>query len=253
MSIETTQSQRTPLSGRRALVTGASGRLGRAIALRLAECGAVPIVHYRSDSSGAQETVARIGAYEVSTWAIQADLADPGACEGLIEATCAHLGGIDLLVNSAAIFERAPLEKMSAADFDRHMASNARSVYELSLYAGRRMLASGGGDIINLADIAALRPWPSYVAYCASKAAVVNMTQSFAKLLAPTVRVNAIAPGAILPPSGEDPSQGEAAVAATPLRRWGGTASITEAVLFLLRAQYVTGYTLPVDGGRSIA
>lgn len=241
------------LSGRCALVTGASGRLGRAIALSLAAAGATPVVHYRSDEQGAEETLRLMSAAGTHSHALQGDLAQEGVCERLVRETHAALGGLDLLVNSAAMFEGLPLAEMEVSDFDRHMASNARSVYELSLHAGRWMVENGGGDIINLADVAAFRPWPMYIGYCASKAAVVNMTRSFAKALGPSVRVNAIAPGPVMPPSGGDEAQGNAAVAATLLGRWGGPEDITAALHFLLRATYITGYTLPVDGGRSIA
>jgi len=242
-----------PLEGRRALVTGASGRLGRALAIALARHGALPVIQYRSDERGAEETVRRLRAVGVESCALQADLAHPGACAGLVEQTRAYLGGLDLLVNNAAIFGRAPLEDMAAADFDRHMASNARPVYELTLHAGRLMKAEGGGDVLNLADVAALRPWPAYVAYSASKAAVVSLTRGFAKALAPEVRVNAIAPGPVLPPVGADEAQGQAAIEATLLKRWGSPEDVTAAALFLLRAQYVTGCVLCVDGGRSIS
>jgi NAD(P)-dependent dehydrogenase (short-subunit alcohol dehydrogenase family) len=242
-----------PLLGRRALVTGASGRLGRAIALALGAAGATPLVHYRSDAAGADETVRLLATVGRTSRTLRADLSLDGACAQLVQEARAHLGGLDLLVNSAACFERAPLAEMDVEDFDLHMRSNARSVYELSLHAGRAMAQEGGGDIINLADIAAFRPWPAYIGYCASKAAVVNMTASYAKALAPTVRVNAVAPGPVLPPVGGDAAQGEAAIAATLLGRWGSPEDICAAVLFLLRARYVTGYTLAVDGGRSIA
>jgi len=237
----------------RVLVTGASGRLGRAIALALAREGAIPLVHYRSDEQGALETVRLIGALGIDTCALQADLSDADACRKLVEESWGRLGGLDLLVNNAAMFERTPLDEMDVEDFDRHMASNARSVYALTLYAGRRMKAAGGGVVINLADVAAERPWAAYVPYSASKAAVVSLTRGFAKALAPQVRVNAIAPGPVLPPAGGDAAQGEAAVARTLLKRWGSPDDIAAAVLFFWRAHYVTGVVLNVDGGRSLA
>ena len=241
-----------PLQGRKALVTGGSRRLGRAIALALADAGATPLVHYRSDDAGARETVELLAAQGVESHALQADLADPAACAALLAQASERLGGLDLLVNNASIFERHPLSEMGDTDFERHMAANAGSVYALCLHAGRLMKAQGHGDIINLACVSAARPWPAYIAYSASKAAVVNLTQGFAKALAPQVRVNAIAPGPVLPPDGAPASQGEQAVRSTLLRRWGTPADVTAAVLFLLRAHYVTGYTLPVDGGRSL-
>ena len=247
-----------PLRGRKALVTGASQRIGRAIAVALARAGAHVALHYRSDESGSRNTAAYIssmrpGRSNARSPVLQADLGNTGACADLIDAAHAELGGLDVLVNNAAIFERTPLDTMNADDFDRHMAINARSVYALTLAAGRRMKQEEGGDIVNLACISAWRPYPDYVPYNASKAAVVNLTKGFAKVLAPEVRVNGIAPGPILPAAGEAPGQGERAVADTLLKRWGTPEDIAGACLFLLSARYVTGFTLPVDGGRSIA
>ena len=241
------------LEGRRALVTGASDRLGRALACALASAGADVAVHYRSNAAGAQDTAARIRATGRRAVLVQADLTDAEQAVRVLTGAQAALGGLDLLVNSAAIFERTPLETMTVADFDRHMAANARSVYVLTLAAGRAMKAAGSGDIVNLACVSAERPYPAYVPYSASKAAVVNLTRGFAKVLAPEVRVNAIAPGPILPAASEAPGQGEQAVKATLLERWGSPDDIVGALLFFLRATYVTGFTLAVDGGRSIA
>ena len=246
------------LEGRKALVTGASQRIGRAIAYALARAGVHVALHYRSDETGAKETATYISSMDGRTAnsrppILQADLNDPDACTALASAAHAALGGLDVLVNNAAIFERTPLDVLEAEDFDRHMATNARSVYALTLAAGRRMKAEAGGDVINLACISAWRPYPEYVPYSASKAAVVNLTRGFARVLAPEVRVNGVAPGPILPAAGEAPGQGERAVADTLLKRWGTPEDIADACMFLLRARYVTGFTLPVDGGRSVS
>ena len=241
------------LVGRRALVTGASRRLGRAMALALARAGADVAVHHRSDPDRAEDTAAAARALGVQAVVLRADLADTAGCRSLVAEAHDALGGLDVLVNNAAIFERTPLETLAPADFERHMLVNAASVHALCAEAGRRMRAAGGGDIVNIACVSAIRPYRDHVPYSASKAAVVNLTQGFARLLAPTVRVNAIAPGPILPPAGEDPAQGEQAVARTLLQRWGHPDDIAAALLFFLRASYVTGYTLAVDGGRSIA
>ncbi len=252
-----TTSHRRPASkslrGRRALVTAGSGRLGRAMVLALAGAGADVVVHFRSDEAGALRTRDDAQALGVSATIAPADLAEDGACEALVATAHTALGGLDILVNNAAIFERTPLMSLQTQDFDRHMRINARTVHALSLAAGTRMRGERGGDIVNMACVSAFRPFAGFVPYSASKAAVVSLTQGFAKLLAPTVRVNAIAPGPVLPPAGADAAQGERAIAATLLKRWGSPDDITAALLFLLRATYVTGYTLPVDGGRTIA
>ena len=242
-----------PLARRRALVTGGSRRIGRALVLALADAGADVAVHYGSDADGAARTREEARARGVAAHALQADLSGADACGALVEQAADALGGLDILVNNAAIFERTPLEQLAPEDFERHMRVNAASVHATSLAAGRRMLAQGGGDIVNIACVSAWRPFVAYVPYSASKAAVVNLTQGFAKLLAPSVRVNGIAPGPILPPAGADDAQAEAAVEATLLKRWGHPDDIAAALLFLLQARYVTGFTLAVDGGRSLA
>jgi len=233
-------------------VTGASRRLGRAIAERLAEAGADVAVHYRRDAEGAAATTAAIEARGRRAVRLQADLTETGACLELVEAAEADLGPLDVLVNSAAIFTRTPLDALAAEDLDRPMATNARAVYILSLHAGRRMKARGHGAIVNVAGVAGLRPWGAHVPYSASKGAVINLTRGFARALAPEVRVNAVAPGPILPPVDAPPGQGEAAVARTLLGRWGEPRDVTAAVLFLATSPYLTGVVLPVDGGRTL-
>lgn len=238
-----------PLAGQKALVTGASRRLGRAISERLARDGASVALHYHSDRAGAEATSAALGGNRP---VLQADLVDPEACERLVQEADEALGGLTLLVNNAATFRRTPLAELEASDFDHFMQSNARSVYMLSLVAGRLFKARGAGCIVNLADVAGLVPWAGFIPYSASKAAVVSLTKGFAKALAPEVRVNAVAPGPVLPPAGEPPEQGERAVAATLLKRWGSPADVAAAVAFLATTPYVTGQVLPVDGGRSV-
>ena len=240
------------LAGRRALVTGGSRRLGRAMVLALARAGADVAIHHRTDAERAAQTAEDAREAGARAVVLQADLTDPEAPHRIVGEAREALGGLDVLVNNAAIFERTPLETMAPADFDRHMRINAGAVYAMSLAAGRAMMTDGRGDIVNIACVSALRPYIAHVPYSASKAAVVSLTQGFAKLLAPVVRVNAIAPGPILPPAGEDPAQGEAAVEATLLKRWGHPDDIASALRFLLGADYVTGYTLAVDGGRSL-
>lgn len=237
------------LAGEKALVTGASRRLGRRIAERLADAGAEVALHYRTDRAGAEETAEAIGA---SSPVLRADLSDPDEAARLVEEADQALGGLTLLVNNAATFRRTPLESMDASDFDTFMSVNARSVYVLSLVAGRLFKARGRGAIVNLADVAGLVPWPGFIPYSASKAAVISLTKGFAKALAPEVRVNAVAPGPVLPPAGEPSEQGEQAVAKTLLKRWGSPDDVAAAVIFLATAPYVTGQVLPVDGGRSL-
>jgi NAD(P)-dependent dehydrogenase (short-subunit alcohol dehydrogenase family) len=240
------------LGGRRALVTGASRRLGRSIALALADAGVAIVAHYRNDERGAQETVRLARERGVRAESVAADLTHAEACPRIVRTATEALGGLDVLVNNASAFDRTPLDSLSVADWDTQMDANAKAPFELMLHAGRAMKAAGGGAIVNLACVSAERPWAEFVPYSASKAALVNATKGFAKALAPEVRVNAVAPGPILPPAGEDEAEGEKAVRNTLLKRWGHPDDIAAAVLFLLRASYVTGVVLHVDGGRSL-
>jgi NAD(P)-dependent dehydrogenase (short-subunit alcohol dehydrogenase family) len=244
------ESNTTRLAGRRALVTGATRRLGAAIAERLGREGAVLALHYRSDEAGRAATSARLEDLGLPhTW-LRADLGTADGGAGIVERAVESLGGLDILVNNAATFERTPIETMTVEDFDRQMAVNARSVFALSQAAGLHMRAQGGGAIVNLADVSAERPWPTHIPYCASKAAVVNMTRGFARALAPSVRVNAVAPGSALPP--EDAAQGSGAAGGL-IAGHSGADAVAAGVSLLLRASYVTGVVLAIDGGRSVA
>jgi len=239
-----------------ALVTGASRRIGRAIALACARNGHSVAVHHGRDADGAARTVTDIVALGRRAVAVGADLSDPEACVALVRAAERELGPLDLLVNNAAVFLRASETAGPADDLDRHMAVNARAVAVLCAEAGSGMRARGAGAIVNVTDVAGLTPWSAYPGYSASKAAAIALTRAFARSLAPQVRVNAVAPGPILPPAtpgGEDRAQGEAAVRATLLGRYGSPEDVAEAVCFLAAAPYVTGLVLCVDGGRTLA
>jgi NAD(P)-dependent dehydrogenase (short-subunit alcohol dehydrogenase family) len=210
-------------------------------------------VHYHRDAEGARTTADLVRAAGRRAEVLSADLRDAAACGALVARTEERLGPLDVLVNNAAVFRRTPLATMDAAAFDEHMAVNARPVYLLSAEAGRRMKARGRGAIVNLACVSGLRPWARYVPYAASKAAVISLTKGFAAALAPEVRVNAVAPGPILPAEGSAPDHDDAAAKATLLGRWGEPSDVAAAVLLLATAPWLTGVVLAVDGGRSIA
>ena len=242
-----------PLAGRTALVTGASRRLGLALAVRLAEAGAGVVLHAHGDLAGAQAAARSLAGRGMRAVALAADLTEEAHCARLVAEAEDALGGLDLLVHNAALFERTPLATFSPADFDRHMALNARPLVTLCAEAGRRMRARGGGAIVNIACTSGLRAWKGYLAYSASKAAVISLTQGFALALAPEVRVNAVAPGPILPPDGWGAEALARVAETTLLKRWGAPTDLTEAVLFLAGAPWLTGVVLPVDGGRSVS
>ena len=238
-------------TGRRALVTGGAVRVGRAISLALGRAGYQVGVHYRTSQADAAATVKDLKRMGGRAQAFRADLADPDQIPALFEEVDERLGGIDLLVNSAAIFPRSDALTLSAEDWDRVFAINARAPFLCAQQAARRMEA--GSSIVNIADTGADEAWPSYVPYVASKAAVVSFTRGLARAWAPDIRVNAVSPGPVLLPD-EESSESHERLAAdrTVLGRVGTPEDVASAVLYLDGAAYVTGEVIRVDGGHHL-
>jgi len=241
-----------PLADRVALVTGGAKRLGREIALALARAGAEVAFTYSSSEAEAAETARDIGKLGRRAAAFSCDLRDGRQVDDMVAGAVAAFGAIDVLVLSAAVFRRTPLETATDEDWDYHFDTNARGAYLVARRVGPQMRARGG-SIILIGDVAGLRPWGNYIPYSASKAAVIALTQGLAVALAPEVRVNAIAPGPVLAPSGGGEADLQHAAERTLLRRHGSAQDITGAVLYLATANFVTGVVLPVDGGRHLA
>lgn len=240
------------LAGRVALVTGAGRRLGRAIAVGLAGRGMRLAVHYHESGEGAaalREEIRRAGG---DAECFQADLRDAAAARELPGRVAERFGGLDVLVNSAAIMRRRSLADTTPAVWDDILDLNLRAVFFASQGAAP-LLRVAGGRIVNLADLAGLEPWPAYAAHSASKAGVVMLTEVLARELAPEVTVNAVAPGAVLVPDDYDQRRRDELARSTPLGRLGDPQDVVDAVLYLLeRGGYVTGHTLVVDGGRRL-
>jgi pteridine reductase len=239
------------LRDRVALVTGAGRRLGRAIAVGLARHGARVGVHYNSSADGARAVVEEIRAAGGDAQAFGADLADVTTAAPLLDRVAERWGALDILVNSAGIMLRTPVGSVTPAEWDQIFAVNLRAPFFMAQAAAPRM-AERGGVIINIADLAALETWSAYVPHGISKAGVVQMTRGLAHALAPRVRVNAVAPGAVLLPAEWDRTAAERLAATTPLRRLGTPDDVVQAVVYLIEADYVTGETLVVDGGRRV-
>ena len=235
---------------RTALVTGAGRRVGRAIAVALGARGMRVAVHYHASDEGARETVRLIREAGGDAVTVYADLRDPRAPERLVEQTVRELGTLDVLVNSAAVMMRTPLEEVTPAQWDDIFALNLRAPFFCAKAAAQRM--TEGGVIINIADLAAFESWTGYIPHGASKAGVVHITRALAKALAPGVRVNAIAPGAVLLPDDWTGADADRLVRTTPLGRLGSPDDVAQAVLYLIDARYITGETLIVDGGRHV-
>jgi pteridine reductase len=234
------------LAGKTALVTGAGKRLGRATALALAAEGVSVVVHYQSSRDDAVQCAGLARERGVKAWTIQANLADPSASAGLIGRAIEAAGPIDILVNSASIFPHNTLAEMTWQDVTASMQVNAMAPFLLS----RAFAAQGrSGAIINLLDTRVAHYDRIHAAYHLSKRSLFTLTRMMAMEFAPTIRVNAVAPGLILPPPGEDESYLRKMTGSIPLQRMGGPEDITDAILYLLRSEFVTGQVVFVDGG----
>lgn len=234
-----------------ALVTGAGHRVGRAIAVALGERGMRVAVHYNATADGARETARQIEAAGGSARIFAGDLTDPSRAPDLIAQVVDAFGSLDVLVNSAAVMVRTPFGEVTPEQWDSIMALNVRSPFFLAQAAATH-LQRAKGVIVNIADLAAFETWPAYLPHGLSKAGVVYLTRSLARVLAPDVRVGGIAPGTVLLP---DDWSGEAAEhlrATTPLAREGSPEDVTRTVLFILDSDYLTGETIIVDGGRHV-
>ena len=225
--------------------------MGRAIAIALGTRKMHVAVHYNGSADGARETAEEIQRLGGKATLFQCDLSTPLGPAALVDEVARSLGGLDVLVNSAAIMKRTPLESVTPAEWDAAFAINSRAPFFAALAAHRHM-TSKGGSIVNIADLAGLETWPGYIPHGLSKTVVIQMTKSLAKTLAPAVRVNAVAPGVIMLPEGWQEDVGERLRKTTPLKRLGSANDVALAVIYLLESDYVTGETIVVDGGRHV-
>ncbi|MDA1102609.1 MAG: SDR family oxidoreductase [Gemmatimonadetes bacterium] len=232
-----------------ALVTGGAVRLGRAISLGLADAGYDVVVGYRSSSSEALEVKERVEAMGRRCVLVQGDLAHAGAPEALVSAAASEFGALHLLVNSAASFRTIPLEEVDPDEWDAVMNLNVRAPH-LTVRAAAHLLREARGSVVNITDLSAFQAWAEYPHHAVSKAALAHLTRIQARALAPEIRVNAIAPGAVLPPDDWAPERWDALARRAPLKRVGSPGDVVRAVLYLAEAEFVTGHVLPVDGGR---
>lgn len=238
-----------PEPQRVALVTGGAVRLGRAIALGVARAGYDLAFTYHSSEGSALEVRAEARAAGRRCELVRADLAEASAPEAVIDAVRSAYGRLDLLVNSAASFEASPLLDVDADAWDAVMDLNVRAPH-LLVRAAAPLLRASKGNVVNITDLAAFQPWTERPHHAVSKAALAHLTRIQARVLAPEVRVNAVAPGAVLPPDDLAEERRRALAAATPLKRLGTPEDVVGAVLYLAGAPFVTGEILVVDGGR---
>ncbi|MGH7459310.1 MAG: SDR family NAD(P)-dependent oxidoreductase [Longimicrobiaceae bacterium] len=238
------------LEDKSALVTGAAVRVGRALALGLAGEGMKVVVHYGSSGREAEGVVAEIVERGGRAVAIQADLSVHAEVLRLASEAGAAFGGLDLLVNSAALFPVEGLAQVDEAVWDATQAVNLKAPFFLTQQIGRTMKERGGGAIINIGDLSGLQPWSSHAADAVSKAGLLHLTRVAARALAPEVRVNAVVPGTVLPPAGTPDRAVRRLAKRAALQRVGTPEDVVAAVLYLARAGFVTGQLLCVDGGR---
>jgi 3-oxoacyl-[acyl-carrier protein] reductase/pteridine reductase len=236
------------LTGKSALVTGGSRRIGREIALSLARAGADVAITYRNSEEEAQQTAEAIASLGCRSLAVPCDVRSEGSVRAAIQAVQQKFGRLDLLVNNAAVFESSPLEDISLEAWDAVFETNARGPF-LVARESLPHLRAAEGRIVNIGSLGGMHAWADHAHYCGSKAALHMLTQAMAKAFAPQVSVNCVAPGWIQ--FGDAAADGGSRFAArTPMRRNGSAQDVAKAVLFFATGpKFITGQILAVDGG----
>ena len=236
-----------PLAGHAALITGAAKRIGRAIALDLAQAGADICLTYRTSATEAASTVAELNALGIRAFALPCDLADPAAIPAMAAEAQRLLGRVDLLVNNAGSFASESMDAITVADWDAMFAINTRAPF-LVAQALLPALRNSHGRIINIGSLGGMHPWATHAHYCTSKAALHMLSQTMAKAWAPEISVNCVAPGMIV--LGEVDAMYEHLAEKTPMRRNGTAEDVAAAVrFFAIGPHFITGQLLAVDGG----
>jgi NAD(P)-dependent dehydrogenase (short-subunit alcohol dehydrogenase family) len=233
--------------GRIALVTGGAHRVGRAFSLALAGAGCDVVVNYNTSRAEAADTVAAIEDLGRRALAVQADVSRTEDIARMLSATEETFGRLDIVVNNASLFERAPVAAIGEEDWDRVLAVNLKAPFFVAQAAAPLLRREGGGTIINIADLSGLQPWPSFAHHAVSKAGLLHLTRVLARALAPDIRVNSITPGTVLPP---ESTEGEDGSERRVIERSGSTDDVARALLYLVESDFVTGENLIVDGGR---
>lgn len=240
-----------------ALVTGAAHRLGRAFALTLARRGYAILLHYHASVFRAEQTALELRALGVPVFPVRADLTNSAevyglfdALDGLLADPANRLTGLRVLVNSAALMRAGDIRSTSASSWDEILDLNLRAPFLCAQRAYQRM--DSGGLVVNISDIAAEKAWTRFAAYTVSKAGLESLTKIMARAFAPKVRVNAIAPGLVLPSDDTPPEEWNRLIARLPIQRAAQLDEIARSLEFLLDNEYITGQTIAVDGGYSL-
>ena len=235
------------LQGKVALVTGAAKRIGRTLALALADAGANVAITYRGSENDAKNTVLELEKRKIQALAVQCDVRDPKCVEDAVATVVKHFGRLDLLVNNAGIFETAVLQEITVTQWDSMFETNTRGPF-LMAKAAHPHLKAAHGRIINIGSLGGMHPWPTHGHYCTSKAALHMLTQIMSKAFAPEISVNCVAPGMIV--NGEVSTDYEHFAHKTPMKRNGCPEDVAAAVMFFATGpHFITGQILSVDGG----
>ncbi len=238
------------IKGKVAVVTGGAHRVGKAITMMLAAAGADVIVNYFSSSAAADETVAEAEALGVRALACHCDVADWTQVRAMADTILETFGGVDIIVNSASLFEQTPFPTDDISAWQRVTGISIDGPFYVCNALVPSMLARGGGAIVNIVDLSVWEPWHNFAAHSVSKAGLLAFTKQLALELAPTIRANAVAPGPVLPPPNYDKKSAEKTAAGTLLKRWGTPEDVAFAVRYLIEADYVTADVVTVDGGQ---
>jgi len=236
------------------LVTGSAKRVGKCIALTLAEKGANVVINYNTSEKEAEKVTEDIRKIGVKSVAIKADVSKADEVESMIGQIINKFGCLHVLINNAAVFFKTPFETLTENDWDINIDINLKGAFLCSKYAADVMLKQKEGKIINIGDWSGIRPYTNYIPYCVSKAGVIALTKALAKTLAPDVQVNCILPGAIILPEDFSEKEREQIISDVPLKRMGSPDDIAATAAFLIEgSDFITGGVYAVDGGRLIS
>jgi 3-oxoacyl-[acyl-carrier protein] reductase/pteridine reductase len=235
--------------GKTALVTGGAHRVGKAITLGLAQAGANVVINYHASSDAAEATADEARALGVEALSLQADVADQQQVQAMVAAARERFGSIHILVNSASRFEKTPFPTDDVSGWHRVTDILIHGSFYCANTVAPLMLEQGDGTIINIVDQGAFQPWADFAAHVVGKTGLLALTRQLALELAPSVRVNAVAPGPVLPPPGYSQEKLDQIAQGTLLKRWGSAHDVAQAVLFFVEADYITGDVISVDGG----
>ena len=235
--------------GKTALITGGAVRVGKAITLALARAGANVVINYYSSAVEAEATCMEASAFGVGTLAIQANIGNREQVDMMVSKAVETFGSIDILINSASLWKQTPFPTDNVDDW--HQVTNIliNGPFYCANAIAPFMLEKGEGAIVNIIDLAAFEPWPNFMAHSVGKSALLALSRQLSLELAPSVTVNAVAPGPVLPPPDYDDERIAKTAKRTLLNRWGTAEDVAETVMFFVKSNYITGEVLAVDGG----